>query len=207
MAFIYKITNDVNGKVYIGKTLRSVEERWKEHIQASKRERTEKRPLYRAMNKYGIEHFHVETVEECSADISEEREAFWIKEYNSFGKDGYNATIGGDGKSYVHRALILWWWLGNFNITSISKFTGYCSDTVSQVLREYGVTTIEINSRANSAIKIPVLMFTKDGKFIREFDCAYSASRFLNKPYSRYHIMEVCQGKRATASGYKWSFK
>ena len=42
MAFIYKITNDVNGKVYIGKTLYSVEKRWKEHINDSKRERTEK---------------------------------------------------------------------------------------------------------------------------------------------------------------------
>ena len=43
MAFIYTITNAVNGKVYIGKTLRSVEKRWKEHIQESKREHTEKK--------------------------------------------------------------------------------------------------------------------------------------------------------------------
>mgnify|MGYP006339067933 CR=1 FL=1 len=181
MAFIYKITNDVNGKVYIGKTLRSVEKRWKEHIQDSKREHTESRPLYRAMNKYGIEHFHIETLEECVDEIAEEREVFWIKEYNSFGSNGYNATVGGDGKSYVHRALILWFWLGNFNVISISKFTGYCPDTVSQVLKDYGVTVTEISSRANSASKIPVLMFTKDGKFIREFDSAYSASRFFQR--------------------------
>ena len=54
MAFIYKITNQLNGKLYIGKTsLPSVEERFKEHIRASKQERNEKRPLYDAMNKYG----------------------------------------------------------------------------------------------------------------------------------------------------------
>ena len=79
MAFIYKITNDVNEKVYIGKTLRSVEKRWKEHIQDSKREHTENRPLYRAMNKYGIDNFHIETIEECSDELVEEREVFWIK--------------------------------------------------------------------------------------------------------------------------------
>lgn len=47
MAFIYKITNDVNGKVYIGKTLFSVEKRWKEHFKDSKKERCKNRPLYR----------------------------------------------------------------------------------------------------------------------------------------------------------------
>ena len=135
MAFIYKITNDVNEKVYIGKTLHSVEKRWKEHINDSKRERTEKRPLYRAMNKYGIEHFHIETIEECPVEVSEEREAFWIKEYNSFGKGGYNATIGGDGKPYVHRELILLLWLGNMDLKMIASISCFPEDTVSKVLK------------------------------------------------------------------------
>ena len=42
MAFIYKITNDINDKVYIGKTLSSVEKRWKEHLKDSKNRRYEK---------------------------------------------------------------------------------------------------------------------------------------------------------------------
>ena len=46
MAYIYKITNQINGKVYIGKTLSSIEERWKEHCKDYKREYCEKRPLY-----------------------------------------------------------------------------------------------------------------------------------------------------------------
>ena len=63
MAFIYKITNDINQKVYIGKTEQTIEERFKEHCQEYKRERCEKRRLYAAMKKYGAEHFHVELVE------------------------------------------------------------------------------------------------------------------------------------------------
>ena len=59
MAFIYVITNDVNGKQYVGKTNFSLERRFREHIADSKRERCNKRPLYSAMNKYGVEHFHI----------------------------------------------------------------------------------------------------------------------------------------------------
>lgn len=49
MAFIYKITNKINGKIYIGKTLKTIEGRWKEHLKDYKRPRFEKRPLYSAM--------------------------------------------------------------------------------------------------------------------------------------------------------------
>ena len=52
MAYIYKITNLINGKVYIGKTSeKTIEERFKIHIKDSKKEHCEKRPLYDAMNK------------------------------------------------------------------------------------------------------------------------------------------------------------
>lgn len=81
-------------------TERSIEERFKEHCRAYRQERYEKRPLYFAMKKYGPKHFHVELVEET--DNPEEREQYWIKFYNSY-KEGYNATLGGDGKSYISK--------------------------------------------------------------------------------------------------------
>ena len=51
------------------------------------------------MNKYGVENFVFEVIEEC--DNTEEREKFWIKELNTYGSTGYNATLGGDGKAYL----------------------------------------------------------------------------------------------------------
>ena len=51
------------------------------------------------MNKYGIEHFSAEMIEQT--DSPEEREQFWIEEYRSYGNKGYNATMGGDGKRYL----------------------------------------------------------------------------------------------------------
>ena len=206
MAFIYKITNDVNGKVYIGKTLHSVEKRWKEHIKDSKRERTEKRPLYRAMNKYGIEHFHVETVEECSVEVSEEREAFWIKEYNSFGKDGYNATTGGDGKPYVHRELILLLWLGNMKPKAIHSLTGYAGTTIRTVLKSYGITDKEIQRRGR-VNQSPVAMYSLNGEHIKDFKSISDAMTFLGKgTFSGGHIPSACSGKRGSAYGYKWKY-
>lgn len=66
MAYIYKIYNDINNKIYVGKTLSSIEKRFQVHIQDSKKEYCKNRPLYKAFNKYGIEHFHIELLEECS---------------------------------------------------------------------------------------------------------------------------------------------
>ena len=76
MAFIYVITNDLNGKQYVGKTSRSIEERFKEHIRDKDYRKNEKRPLYNAMNKYGIEHFSIKVLEECSIEESAAREIF-----------------------------------------------------------------------------------------------------------------------------------
>ena len=64
MGFIYKIINNINDKVYIGKTDFSIEKRWAEHKKDSQKD-LKNRPLYRAMNKYGIENFSIEIVEEC----------------------------------------------------------------------------------------------------------------------------------------------
>ena len=104
MAYIYQITNQVNGKIYVGKTEFSIEKRFKEHCDDAYREAKEKRPLYAAMRKYGIENFHIELLEET--DNPEERETYWIEQKQSF-KNGYNATMGGDGRRYIDYDLVI----------------------------------------------------------------------------------------------------
>lgn len=99
MGYIYKITNDINDKVYIGKTEFDIEKRFKEHCRDAFKERNEKRPLYNAMNKYGIEHFKIEEIEQCNN--IEKREKYWIEYYDSY-NNGYNATLGGDGKTLIN---------------------------------------------------------------------------------------------------------
>lgn len=91
---IYKITNKLNGKVYIGQTTRTIEQRFRQHIKRAKE--GDGRHIYCAMRKYGIENFDVVQID--SANSIEElnsKEEYWIKQYNSI-KDGYNMTGGVD---------------------------------------------------------------------------------------------------------------
>lgn len=73
---IYKITNDINNKIYVGKTSNTLEQRFKEHCVDCQKREEEKRPLYSAMKKYGIEHFKISLIEECSIEEEDEREIF-----------------------------------------------------------------------------------------------------------------------------------
>lgn len=98
---IYKITNVINNKMYIGQSI-NLHKRFTEHVYSVGYESTKKRYLYRAINKYGIENFTVEVIEECSIEDKEElknyldeREVYYIKYYKSE-VDGYNCTSGGD---------------------------------------------------------------------------------------------------------------
>lgn len=96
MGYIYKITNVINEKVYIGQTSKTIQERFAAHI--SKAKQKVNRYLYDAMNHYGYENFIIEEIEECSNDKLDEREIYWINFYQSTLKEkGYNMTIGGGG--------------------------------------------------------------------------------------------------------------
>lgn len=93
MIGIYKITNQINGKCYIGQSV-NITRRWKDH---RTRYQTEDNLLYRAIRKYGLENFSFEIIEECSQEKLNEREIYWIAFYNSANSDkGYNLTTGGN---------------------------------------------------------------------------------------------------------------
>ena len=141
MAYIYKITNKLNGKIYIGKTTKTIEERYKEHCNDYMKDRNENRPLYRAMKKYGIKNFSIEEIEECSTSNSSERETYWIEYYNSF-SNGYNATRGGDGKAYIDRELVYKTYLNVLNIRKTAELCNCCLDLddiefAKQIIEKY----------------------------------------------------------------------
>lgn len=96
MGYIYKITNIVNNKLYIGQTRKTIEERFQMHIKKAKQHTN--RYLYDAMNKYGYDNFIPSEIEECDDGLLDEREIYWIAYYNTTNKQyGYNMTIGGGG--------------------------------------------------------------------------------------------------------------
>lgn len=96
MGYIYKITNTINNKVYIGQTTRTITERYEEHLNHASN--SVNRYLYDAMNHYGAESFIVESLEECEDTKLSDRELYWISHYNSNDRSfGYNMTSGGEG--------------------------------------------------------------------------------------------------------------
>lgn len=99
---IYKITNDINGKIYIGKKKGSIENRLKRHITDAKNGLN--CHISKAILLYGEEHFHIELIEEVSTyEEMGEREQYWIAFYNSR-IEGYNETDGGDGgNTYINK--------------------------------------------------------------------------------------------------------
>lgn len=213
MAYIYKITNDINNKVYIGKTITTITERWREHISDSKKERCKKRPLYDAMNKYGIEHFHIEEIEKCSADESKEREKYWIQYYRSY-HNGYNATLGGDGTQYLDYDLIIATYQQIQNIKQTAELCNCCVDSVHNILCDANIpikSSGQVNADKNS-VSVAALDI-KTEKIIKVFSSITNAAIWLEEnnytkknPYhsSRRHISEVIHEKRKTAYGFKW---
>lgn len=94
---IYKITNKIDGKSYIGQS-RNIEKRWQAHRTKSFQENDHSynTPFYRAIRKYGIDNFTFEIIEECKISELNEKEKYWIQKYDTF-FNGYNLTLGGDG--------------------------------------------------------------------------------------------------------------
>lgn len=207
MAYIYKITNRINKKVYIGKTYTSVEQRWKEHLQDYNKIRCEKRPLYSAMNKYGIENFSIEQIEETS--FPEEREKYWIEKYGSF-HNGYNATLGGDGKPYIDYDLVV----ATYNILQNQKHAAeklnINEKTVHKILKEK-----EVNIIKNVPNSKKIAQYDLNGNLIESFISAGEAGRKIisvglskakNSNSVGNRIRDCANGQRKTAYGFVWKF-
>ena len=94
MIGIYKITNKINGKIYIGQS-NNCERRFKEHQQKGESSRI---PLDVAIQKYGKDNFTYEIIEECDIEKLNERESYWIQTLNAV-ENGYNCSEGGDQQS------------------------------------------------------------------------------------------------------------
>jgi group I intron endonuclease len=95
---IYLITNLINGKLYVGQTVYTVELRFSKHVRTANL--GSELALCRAIRKYGAENFKIETIEVTFETELDNREIFWIKELNSLcfgGGLGYNMTTGGHG--------------------------------------------------------------------------------------------------------------
>lgn len=210
MGYIYCITNLINEKKYVGKTTYSVTKRFKEHCRDSQKERCEKRPLYNAMNKYGVENFIVEELIECPNEELDSYEVMYIDKLETYYK-GYNATIGGDGSIlFDYNKIIEIYKSGGTIIDCASKMQ--CStDTVKKVLTINNIPIRHIRSGCCSEPK-KVKQYSLNGTFIKEWDSITLAAHWLvDNGYAKTYNGGVKQkiglcmsGKNKTAYKFIW---
>ena len=207
--FIYKIENDINNHVYIGKTILTIEERFREHLKEMEKYKAKNRPLYNAMNKYGCEHFYINIIEECDVALLSDREQYWIDYYNSY-NDGYNATRGGDGSVLYDYDNIIERYKSGMLVHEVAEYFGCDRDVVQRALKR-----AKINPYMSMAKKCSeeVIMKSIDGNCIKKFPSYSNAARWLiGNGYSKANehsiatnIGRAANGKRKTCYGFTWS--
>lgn len=104
---IYKVTNTINSKVYIGQTTETLERRWTRHKYNSK---SDQRYFYKAIRKHGAENFRIETLCSCrtKADLDYCERYFIAAFASSSPKNGYNLTHGGEGGQFTEERKKDW---------------------------------------------------------------------------------------------------
>lgn len=133
---IYKITNQINGKCYIGQST-NILKRWAEHRNRATSKGSEgyEGHFYRSIRKYGLNNFSFEILEECPKEDLNEKEIFYIMKYHSNQKDfGYNLTIGGDSQNPNIRKLT------DDQVKEIFELLDSSNLSQSEIAERYGVT-------------------------------------------------------------------
>lgn len=218
---IYKITNLINNKVYIGQSIQ-LKERWQQHLTSKK-----KYIIYEAFKKYGIENFSFEVIEYCSPDNLNEREKYWISYYHSFIGDpechGYNMTLGGDscGHELLQKKVKQYDLNGNFikeynslkeaaeqNNLDDSNIGACCHQkehfhTIGGYQWKFSDDDREITKYIDKQSK-PVLQYDLQDNFIKEFESVRKAAQAVNR--SSTNISSACK-RKGTSGGYKWRYK
>src|SRR5690606_26110393 len=213
MAGIYIIKNNINNKVYIGSTLKSINFRFKTHIKLLNNSKHENPLLQNAWNKYGVKNFTFEVIEKFENITIDELlllEQQYISKFNSIDKNfGYNICKVGKsragckwndeskkkrcgsgnpmfGKGYLRR--------GKLNPMFGKSLSESHKNKMSMKLRGMKKPIIGIK------LSKPVIMLDIYNNVVDEFSSCSEATNITKI----LHISEVCNNQRKTAGGYIW---
>ena len=174
MGHIYKIQNKINNKIYIGQTIKPVEKRFNQHINIFNKAYFSQLALYKAFNKYGLENFTFEEIEEVENSELDVREKYWINYYDSY-NNGYNSTLGG-------KLVELYNWdteeiIKLYNqyrsARKVAQIIGCDHSTIDNLLNSN-----QIPRYSKAQIYGKTIYLRKNGEEY-EFDCANSAAQWL----------------------------
>lgn len=212
MAYIYKITNIVSGKSYIGQTIMSIQDRMNKHYSHAKVATT---GTDYAIQKYGRENFKVEQICECAEANLDDLERYYIQYYDTY-NNGYNLTIGGQDvstKLFLDEAQIVSDYLDGMKIIDIATKNNCCDKIISNILHKHSVEIRKTNATSfqknenTAAIKLCELGLS--------FNSIVQCGQWLiDKQYSKAStpeiagrgISRVLSGLRHTYCGFHFEY-
>lgn len=213
IGYIYKTTNKVTGKIYIGKRQKPKFQKWYYGSGTL---------LKPALKKYGKEAFRVEILEECeSKEALNNAEKKWIRIMRESGANMYNISDGGDGG-----CLVKWWEFDAERKKEIIRKNSEAHKGKRNPMygvhlsgKSRGEQLEGIPLPASHAQNIrdgkrkhlkPILQIDKEtGEVLKKWNNWGEAGEQFREKHGRCaygHISECCKGLRKSAYGYRWEF-
>ena len=190
--FIYKITNTINGKFYIGQTIQNVKERFYQHCATKCSKAVSNMAIHRAIKKYGKSNFTVEVIEEIDSANLNDRERYWIKYYNSY-NNGYNSTKGGQDGCKSFKDLDVESIIKEYNTGKSLRTLGTIFKVDKQTIKDLLVRN-NINLRTTKTYKLS----QKDREdIIKDLSLGLSRKEIISKWHiSKAYLSQLINGYR-----------
>lgn len=201
MGYIYMIKNRINGKVYIGQTIRPIKKRLEEHRTG----RGRCRGIYNAIKKHRWENFEIDWYECPDEDLNFDEELL-VREMGTLSPNGYNLMEGGGSggkRSEEANKRNRETHLGKVH----SKQT---KQNISKGIKGKPKSKEHIQNISGEKHHKSkrVYQYDLDGTFVNLFGSCGEATRYLNKKNDGTHINRCAYGvkERKTAYNFKWSY-
>lgn len=194
MGYIYKIINIKNQKIYIGQTTKKrPTDRFSQHKYLALHPQQEKSIsyLHRAMESDGIDNFKFEIIEQVDNLLLNEREKYWIKQYNSLTPNGYNLTVGGQGTP-------------GFSRPQSQEERNKKGNSVKKYYQNHQQTREKVSQRTKELWKDPEYrekVISSNKKFYQQHPDMFKGKN--NPMYGKHHTEEALEKIRAHAATRK----
>ena len=189
MIGIYKILDLTNNQVYIGQSV-NIERRFLQHL------RKNNIAIDKAIEEKGAQNFSFEVVEQCSKELLNNRQQYWIQYYNSF-KNGYNANKGGTA------SLQNFSFLSKQNIQNIKNELKNTQKSILQIANQYNInkSTVyrinigEIHFKSQEKYPLREKIQTSNRKIYNQkiYKCEKCGAIINN---SKTHLCRKCYNKK-----------